>query len=123
MALLTAHRSCIRLEALGWSRTPPWSVTPSHHKLVTLKRGPEAPVGSIRRSLLKSGRLRLGAGRSRLFTPGFSPRLRPLRSRTQAPGAGFEVDTPHSLIGLIWLWRSEAPLSHPQTSPRVLCFP
>lgn len=48
---------------------------------------------------------------------------------TRAPDAGFEVVTLPSLIGQIWLWRSEAtfssrtPPSRPQPSPRILCFP
>lgn len=59
-------------------------------------------------------------------TPGF------VFFETQAPDAGFEVLTLPSLIGQIWLWRSEAIIIPPSRTPhpardpsprRILCFP
>lgn len=58
MALLTAHRSCIRLEASGWSRKQPWLLHVQFdfiYKLITLKHWLRTKVDQNKEKLGKNG--------------------------------------------------------------------
>lgn len=90
------------------------------YKLITLKHWLRTKVNQNKEKLGKNGRVCFGTPAEPGEVESTLLQATPGR-KTQAPDAGFEVVTLPSLIGQIWLWRSEATFSprtpHPAHNP------